>query len=137
MPQPVTQEFHREAAAVPEARSFVRRTLDTWGITERSDDMLACVSELTTNVVRHDETLEASFLVTLSGREDLLRIEVHDASRRRPQMRMPDVDSTTGRGLLLVNELADGWGVEPRNPRGKVVWTEFKIAPQQGLTIPC
>jgi serine/threonine-protein kinase RsbW len=137
MPLPVTKEFRREAVAVPEARSFVRRTLVEWGVTERCDDMLTCVSEMAANVVRHDETLDRSFVVALYGGDGLLRIEVHDASRRRPHVRPPDTESTTGRGLLLVNELSDGWGVEPRDPRGKIVWTEFKIAPLQDPTSPC
>src|SRR5262249_41947171 len=116
MPFAVTQEFRREPVAVPQARLFVRRTLDGWGITDRSADRQTCVSELATNVVRHAETHDRSFVVTLSGGDGLLRIEVHDASQRRPRVQSPGGDSTTGRGLLLVNQLADGWGVEPRDP---------------------
>lgn len=137
MPTLVTREFRREAVAVPAARSFVRRTLDDWGITDRSDDMLTCVSELATNVIRYDETPDHHFLVTLSSADALLRIEVHDGSRRRPRMQSPGVDSTTGRGLLLVHALADGWGVEPRHPRGKITWTEFKITTHHDLASPC
>lgn len=134
---PVTRKFRREAAAVPETRLFVRRTLDEWSVTERHDDVLTCVSELAANVIRHDETPDRSFSVALSSGDGLLRIEVRDGSRRRPEMQSPTVDSTTGRGLLLVNELADGWGVEPRDPRGKIVWIEFKIATRQVLASPC
>jgi serine/threonine-protein kinase RsbW len=130
MPERVMREFPHEAVAVREARAFVRGALDVWGVTERRDDVLTCVSELAANTVRHDETQAPSFRVALSRRDGLLRIEVHDASRRRPKLRRPGTDSTTGRGLLLVNQLADGWGVELREPRGKVVWTEFKIAPR-------
>ena len=136
MPQPVTREFPRGAVAVPAARSFVREVLDAWGVTERYDDVLTCVSELATNVVRHDETHSHSFRVALSGRDGLLRIEVQDASRRHPVVKSPSTDSTTGRGLVLVNELADGWGVEPLAPRGKVVWTEFEIAVPQSVVSP-
>jgi anti-sigma regulatory factor (Ser/Thr protein kinase) len=134
MRQPVTREFPREAVAVPEARSFVREVLGAWGVTDRFDDMLTCVSELATNVVRHDETHGRSFHVALSGRDDLLRVEVRDASRLHPVVKSPSVDSTSGRGLLLVNELADGWGVEPHSPDGKVVWAEFKTAAPKGVT---
>jgi anti-sigma regulatory factor (Ser/Thr protein kinase) len=134
MPQPVTREFPREAVGVPEARSFVHEVLGAWGVTDRFDDMLTCVSELATNVVRHDETHGRSFHVALSGRDGLLRVEVRDASRRHPVVKSPSADSTSGRGLLLVNELADGWGVEPRSPYGKVVWAEFKIAALQDGT---
>jgi anti-sigma regulatory factor (Ser/Thr protein kinase) len=134
MRQPVTREFPREAVAVSEARFFVREVLGAWGVTDRFDDMLTCVSELATNVVRHDETHGRSFHVALSARDDLLRVEVCDASRRHPVVKAPSADSTSGRGLLLVNELADGWGVEPRSPDGKVVWAEFKIVATQGVT---
>jgi anti-sigma regulatory factor (Ser/Thr protein kinase) len=89
MPEPVTRRFSREAVAVPEARSFVRQVLDDWGITERCDDILTCVSELATNVVRHDETHSPGFLVAVSGGGGLLRIEAYDASLRRPELRRP------------------------------------------------
>ena len=137
MPKPVIREFPREPVAVPAAREFVRQTLTEWGMAERRDDALMCVSELAANVVRHDETPERRFLVALSGGDGLLRVEVHDASRHRPRVQSPGVDSTTGRGLLLVNALADGWGVEPGHPRGKVVWTEFKLGTDESLVRPC
>lgn len=136
MPQPVTREFPRRAVAVPEARSFVREVLGAWGVTNRLNDMLTCISELATNAVRHDETHSHSFHVVLSGRDGLLRVEVRDASRRHPVLKPPSTDSTSGRGLLLVDGLADEWGVEPHSPHGKVVWAEFKIATPQGVTAP-
>jgi anti-sigma regulatory factor (Ser/Thr protein kinase) len=133
MPLFVTQEFRREPVAVQKTRSFVRQTLNEWAIPERADDIETCVSELVTNAVRHDETHGRSFLFTLSGSDGLVRIEVHDASRRRPKLPSPDTGSVTGRGLLLVDRLADGWGVEPRDPSGKIVWAEFKITTRRSL----
>lgn len=34
------------------------------------------------------------------------------------------VDSESGRGLLLVADLADRWGTEPYPPSGETVWAE-------------
>ncbi|GGO55297.1 hypothetical protein GCM10012286_67070 [Streptomyces lasiicapitis] len=61
-----------------------------------------------------------------------MRVAVHDPTRRQPQVQNATTDDTNGRGLMLVNALADGWGVEPRVPCGKTVWSEFKIDTRQG-----
>lgn len=55
-------------------------------------------------------------------------MEVHDSRRRHPEARHVAGTDTSGRGLILVNELADGWGVEDRIPLGKIVWSCFKDA---------
>jgi serine/threonine-protein kinase RsbW len=93
--------------------------------------VLLCVSELATNAVRHGVPSGGHFLIKVDTLDGRLRIEVHDMSRRGPQVQQPSADDTTGRGLLLIETLADEWGVSPRAPRGKVVWTEFKIETQQ------
>ncbi|MFD9715757.1 ATP-binding protein [Streptomyces sp. NPDC059076] len=53
-----------------------------------------------------------------------LRIEVTDARGDKwPTPRHPDGDrGESGRGLLLVETLADDWGVHPHHPGGKTVW---------------
>ncbi|MFF9316587.1 ATP-binding protein [Streptomyces sp. NPDC014735] len=132
----MTRCFPRDARAVPQSRTFVRTTLKAWGITasDRVDDVLLCVSELATNALRHGTVANEQFLVKLTENDARLRVEVHDPSRRRPRAQQPGVDDPNGRGLLLVSSLADGWGVEPRSPRGKVVWTEFKVAVKAGVT---
>ncbi|WP_051826492.1 ATP-binding protein [Kitasatospora aureofaciens] len=59
-----------------------------------------------------------------------LRIEVHDASDRPPVPRQPGPTAGCGRGLLLVDALATGWGHFPRpGGVGKVVWCECPPAP--------
>ncbi|MGP3923589.1 ATP-binding protein [Streptomyces sp. 8N616] len=137
----MTQRFPRAASAVPEARSHVARTLEALGIADRADDVLVCVSELATNAIRHGDPHAGHFLLKVLTVDGRLRIEVQDTGRRRPRVQQPSPDETTGRGLLLVETLADGWGVEPRPPRGKVVWTEFKVEMQpEGIGVgpdPC
>lgn len=58
--------------------------------------------------------------------DGVLRIDVHDSGDGWPRLRVPDGES--GRGLLLVEVLADKWGVGERDP-GKIAWCEFGISP--------
>jgi hypothetical protein len=53
-------------------------------------------------------------------------VEVRDFVARRPRLRVPVADEgTNGRGLLLVQSLADAWGVRPHGV-GKAVWFELE-----------
>ncbi|MET8768356.1 ATP-binding protein [Streptomyces sp. NPDC004658] len=69
------------------------------------------ISELVTNAVQYTDTGSVSLTVCLD--EDVLRIEVCDASPVLPQPGLPDADSEGGRGLFLVAALADRYGAEP------------------------
>ncbi len=68
--------------------------------------------------------------MTFSDDGNQIRVEVSDVSTLSPTIREPSPGG--GRGLRLVEALADRWGVESR-PDGKVVWFEVaacKDAPQ-------
>ena len=133
---PVTGRFPRTDVSVPAARSLVRHALAQWHVIDRSDDVLLCLTELATNAVRHGLRADDHFLVKAGMDGGRLRVEVHDTSRRRPRPRHPNTQDPTGRGLLLVETLADEWGVRPRAPRGKVVWIEFTITAQHLAEVP-
>lgn len=53
-----------------------------------------------------------------------VRIEVADASARAPRQRRADEEATNGRGLELVDGLADRWGWQPEGA-GKRIWCEI------------
>ncbi|MEV4335186.1 ATP-binding protein [Streptomyces sp. NPDC049597] len=114
----------RERRSVATAREFVRATLTAWEWGARADDITLCVSELATNALVHGVPPGRGYLLRMWLYEQgtVLRVEVHDSGDGKPCVREPDGES--GRGLLLVAALADGWGVVPREP-GKVVWCEF------------
>ncbi|MEU8653729.1 ATP-binding protein [Streptomyces sp. NPDC048737] len=58
-----------------------------------------------------------------------VRIEVADAcEKRRPKSRRSEPEAGSGRGLLIVEALADKWGVEDRD-LGKTVWAELSTGP--------
>jgi hypothetical protein len=62
--------------------------------------------------------------VILERGVDFVRVEVRDGSTIRPALRNHGLDATTGRGLALVSQLADSWGVDV-DGAGKVVWAQL------------
>lgn len=117
---------------------FVARALLEWEVAHRAGEVLVCVSELATNAFLHGVPPGRGFRVQVwLNNAGLLRLEVHDSGDGVP--RIPDAgadaDGESGRGLLLVSELADTWGVSPRNP-GKIVWCDFAVRGPEHLTEP-
>lgn len=87
------------------------------------------MAELAANAASHGRVSMRDFRLTLHLAGDILRIEVADTrGERLPELQRPDPDSESGRGLLLVDALAERWGVtEGRFPR-KTVWAELRVA---------
>lgn len=114
--------------AVPEVRRALRELLLHWGRPGRSEVAELLTSELVTNALVHTDC-EAELTATVGSRS--LRVEVRDFVSRRPKPRVPHADDgthgTNGRGLILVQSLADAWGVAALGPdaTGKVVWFEL------------
>jgi anti-sigma regulatory factor (Ser/Thr protein kinase) len=106
-------------ASVGEARAVVRRELDRWGVERLVDDCSLIVSELAANVVRHGGTV---FTLRLGSDGTWVYGEIFDQGEGLPRQRESDLDSTDGRGLLIVGELADDWGVARSGRGGKTVW---------------
>lgn len=130
LPCPRERFYRRERRSVPLAREFVRAALVEWGVGERADAVLLCVSELATNALRHGVPPGRGFqLYVWPPAGGALRLEVHDSGDGWPRVRAGagPVDEG-GRGLLLVEALADKWGVGERMP-GKIVWCEFVLSP--------
>ncbi|WP_329258225.1 ATP-binding protein [Streptomyces sp. NBC_01478] len=122
--------YRRDRRSVALAREFTRNTLAEWGITDRTDDVLLCVSELATNAILHGVPPGRGYALRLCGHRDgVLRVEVRDSGTgdlRKVNTPYRDLDADSGRGLLLVSVVADKWGVGERAP-GKVVWCEFVV----------
>lgn len=118
-----TVDLPPTAGSVPTSRRLVVDLLTTWGAPHDTGDAALLVSELVANVVDHVRG-EASFTleVTLSG--DWLRVSAADGSAIRPVVRELEEGSPRGRGMRLVAEIADRWGVEDHDG-GKLVWLEL------------
>ncbi|WP_443060493.1 ATP-binding protein [Streptomyces sp. NBC_00459] len=107
---------------VPEARRALRELLRHWGRPGSSEIAELLTSELVTNALVHTDR-DAVLTATVSPHG--LRVEVRDFVGRRPRMRAPSADDGThGRGLVLVESLADAWGVRAHGV-GKAVWFEL------------
>jgi len=85
-------------------------------------DVRLLVSELVTNAVRHAGSGGVRLIVAVTA--GTLRIEVHDRGRGF-ELKAPPTDPlrASGWGLVLVEELADRWGVD-HSPRTRV-WFEM------------
>ena len=80
-------------------------------------------TELVTNVVIH--TRSASDLVVKAD-DHGVRVEVTDHDPHLPVMGAEEPAGTTGRGLLILEALADSWGVDGTADRAKTIWFELQ-----------
>jgi len=87
-------------------------------IGELRDTIELLISELVTNAVIH---ARSDVELTISEHGARIRVEVSDTNPQMPAIREPDAAS--GRGLRLVDALADRWGTIGRAD-GKTVWFE-------------
>jgi anti-sigma regulatory factor (Ser/Thr protein kinase)/GAF domain-containing protein len=106
------------------ARRLVRQLLPQWQPGwERAEDIELVVSELVTNAVRaSDDVLE----LRIREHEGRMRVEVSDSSHQQPRMISGEHERADGRGLHLINALANRWGVDSSG-LGKTVWCEFEL----------
>ncbi|MDH6489166.1 anti-sigma regulatory factor (Ser/Thr protein kinase) [Streptomyces sp. SAI-127] len=88
------------------------------------------VAELAANAVTHGRVPGRDFRLTLYVVGDTLRIEVTDTRGDcLPRTEPPTSDAESGRGLMLVDALADRWGVAPGPRPRKTVWAEIDLSP--------
>ena len=126
----VVSRRSRHPRCVGLAREELRKALARWGLSRVEDAAVLVLSELLTNAGRHARVSPGREIETRYVRmTDCLRIEVHDASAERPEKRQPGAGECGGRGLVLVEALADRWGVEDRHGPGKAVWAELALSP--------
>ncbi len=119
-----TVEVGATTEAVPRARQVVRSALAGFPPMV-VDDAELVVAELVTNSVLHGET-PAQLRVVETG--DRVRLEMEDSGRAAPILVPAGGEAMTGRGLSLVAALTSGWGVQPGQGAGKVVWAELSAA---------
>ena len=112
-------------SSVPLARHVTLDVLRSWRSAHDLDDAALLVSELVSNVVDHAQT-EAVLTLELALAGEWLRISVADGSAIRPVVRELDRERPRGRGLQLVEGIADRWGAEDHQG-GKRIW--FELAP--------
>ncbi|WP_328682147.1 ATP-binding protein [Streptomyces sp. NBC_00322] len=115
-----------DLTAVPEVRRALRELLRHWRGQDTKDVAELLASELVTNALVHTDH---GAVVTATVAASTLRVEVRDFMAGLPVPRAPAAHlDTHGRGLVLVQSLADAWGVHTHGV-GKVVWFELHGRP--------
>ncbi|WP_416967061.1 ATP-binding protein [Streptomyces sp. 4F14] len=128
-----THQYPGHRRSVARARDDLRRQLVQWRIGgELAYDAEVLLSELATNAVNARTLPGREILVEVTLAEGELRIEVADASDEQPVLRHAGEWDEGGRGLVLVEALAEEWGVGSREGVGKVVWAVLKLPGQEG-----
>jgi anti-sigma regulatory factor (Ser/Thr protein kinase) len=111
------------ARSVPTARRVVGELLTSWRAPQDRQAAELLVTELVANVVDHVQG-EAVLSLEVELSQSWLRISVADGSAIRPVVRALDHERPRGRGLQIVEAIADRWGAED-HLGGKRVWFEL------------
>ncbi|MFF7552218.1 SpoIIE family protein phosphatase [Streptomyces olivaceus] len=129
LPTPVRRTMltvsQSEPARIATARQHLRDLLHDWPDEEQRDAAVLLLSELLTNVLVHTDA-DALLVAEIAGEpgERGIRVEVTDNGDDLPHKRRPGEMASSGRGLVLIELLADAWGVAPRGT-GKSIWYEL------------
>ncbi|WP_411101458.1 ATP-binding protein [Streptomyces sp. cmx-4-9] len=124
------RRFGALLAATPrgarQARRLAVERIAAWGLPTDGPELV--VAELAANAVTHGRVPGRGFRIELALSCGVLRIEVVDTRGDRvPRFRDADGGAEGGRGLVLVEAVADRWGVDRGLPPGKTVWAEWDV----------
>ncbi|MFD4795013.1 ATP-binding protein [Streptomyces anulatus] len=117
-----------EAAWPGRLRRIARAGLEKWA-PHLTDTALLLLSELVTNAFQHGHGSAVGIRLYLGTRHFV--IEVRGGSSTGPISREPDPDAEHGRGLILVDSLADAWGV---SEDGDTTWCAIAMFPSLRTT---
>jgi anti-sigma regulatory factor (Ser/Thr protein kinase) len=115
----VRRHFDSSPRALRDARKFLAETIGDRVGDEENEALALALSELTTNAVVHART-DFDVVIGIDGQ---VRIEVEDGSTDLPRGRQADPMAGGGRGLQIVQQLCDRWGIHVVQDR-KCVWCE-------------
>jgi anti-sigma regulatory factor (Ser/Thr protein kinase) len=115
------QEFPPHVDCIAQVRRFVRRTLESAGVSnEHIFDCQLIADELATNAVRYAGSV---FSVAVELTASFIRICVRDDSDSLPVERDVPAEALGGRGLTLVSGTSSNWGIVSLG-LGKETWAD-------------
>ena len=114
--------FEALPSRVGDARRFLASILSDSSLT---GDALICLSEIATNAVLHSNSGQphGAFTVRVSLGKSTLRVEVEDQGG--PWAHGYHNDGQSGRGLLIVSQLATTWDISGDGTTSRTVWFEM------------
>lgn len=125
----------RSGEGFARARVFTRDTLSGWSLDRHADDAVLVITELVSNAVRHAVPSAAAgapeVRLGLALDSDHLTLTVSDPGDNAPVFTPSGISALQehGRGLCIVDALAEEWGWTPRPPAGKTVWVKLSTRP--------
>jgi anti-sigma regulatory factor (Ser/Thr protein kinase) len=127
----IDRSFAPDAASIRAARRFVLAAVGG-APPDLRDAISVMVSELAMNAVQYART---TFVVSIDLTGDGLRVAVTDSGCGNPEAQpLPPASSPHGRGLFIVDRLADEWGVSPAGDGPeRTVWFRVAMRSPQGL----
>ncbi|MEV6212326.1 ATP-binding protein [Kitasatospora sp. NPDC051914] len=121
---------------VPESVKAARRmTREALEPLSQAEDAVLIVSELVTNAVMHSRSgAGGSLWVEIWLRRGTVRVAVTDegSADGGPAHRPPADSGDFGRGLKIVNALAEHWGATSEASGRRTVWAELSPAREDG-----
>ncbi|MFJ4574501.1 ATP-binding protein [Streptomyces sp. NPDC088846] len=122
--------FPCEPSTAETGRKLVRDVLGIWHLDDLADRAELIITELIANASRHTPCPEIRLVV---GRPSATRVRVgivDEEPSRLPVLSHAGEEDESGRGLLLIDAVADRWGCDlqssGRRLRGKEVWAELR-----------
>jgi anti-sigma regulatory factor (Ser/Thr protein kinase) len=123
-PRSASIDLPPTAGSVPAARHLVQELLRAWDVPHDREDAALLVTELVANVIDHVQG-EGNLTLELSVSDQWLRIAVVDGSSIRPVVQELSNDRPRGRGLRMVESIAERWGADDHDG-GKRVWFDLR-----------
>ena len=119
--------FVASTSGIPPSRHWVTERARRDGA---SPDALRVIALLTTeavaNAVEHGPP-DGEVDVDVHGHDGAVRVSVRDASHSAPVLNKVPPTAAGGRGVMLIDTLAERWGVEYHPDGTKTVWFEVPL----------
>ncbi|MEU4234983.1 ATP-binding protein [Nonomuraea sp. NPDC026600] len=130
------RQFPATEISVSEARDWARSLLSLGVPSPVLDDVLLLLGEVVTNAITHSNsgraaTGKVTVRVVRTGRTVQVQVTDAGSSTSVPAVRAPSLDDDTGRGLWMVDMLADAWGFE-HNENDTSAWFRLTGPERQG-----
>lgn len=130
MTSSATIDLPPQAVSARQARRWVTERMSAYGLEPLCDAVELLTAEVVTNALLHAGT-RVSLRVHRQGTG--VQVEVMDGSSVPPHRQHFSRTATTGRGIGLLDDLADEWGWRPEKD-GKTVWFRV-LRPRQTWSV--